>query len=435
MKKNLEENKRTADSEKRTKANFYLNRFFGKLDERNSEKFARIGKNVLFILLVLTEVLVLVQYLESALDSDKWTGLFVLCGAAVALTVSEALKLYVVKTFQGKIVCYILDFLAALVMVVITGSTYLATLYMIVLTEFYITRDKLLPSVVGCVVCMVVYVATCAVTAFIVQDQSVFAAVTRAMNDLVLLFVHFAIVATATKFYKQYLRLTKTMKELDESKAQLQSAYDSLAEMTALEERQRIAKDIHDTAGHSITTVIMQTEAAKLIIDADPEGAKKKIIAANLQAKHALEELRDSVHLLSGSVAKGTLKEVLISIINESTDGTDIKIRSDIDDVDVSDAMFRLICNSLKEGISNGLRHGGATAFWFELKKEAGLLKFLLSDNGSGGSLFDLKKGLGLKGMEERATRLGGKVFFRAEADEGFEIRIELPVHSAETTK
>ena len=276
---------------------------------------------------------------------------------------------------------------------------------------------------------MVVYVLTLAGFAFFRQGESVsfLPLLTQSFNDLVILLVHFILVNFSVRFYRQYLRLTKALKDLDKSKEDLQKAYDDLAEVTALEERQRIAKDIHDTAGHSITTVIMQTEAAKLIIDSQPEEAKSKIIAANLQAKHALEELRESVHLLSGIPGKATLKDALEGIINESTDGTGIKIRSDIDDICVSDAKYRLLCNTLKEGISNGLRHGNATAFWFELKEADGKISFLLSDNGSGVAINQLKEGFGLTGMSGRAESLGGEVWFVSEPDEGFEIHLMLP--------
>jgi signal transduction histidine kinase len=276
---------------------------------------------------------------------------------------------------------------------------------------------------------MVVYLATYgAVTFFYTKESlSIVRLVSQCFYDLIILIIHFGFVNFAVRFYRQYLKLTKTLKELDESKAQLQKAYDDLAEVTVLEERQRIAKDIHDTAGHSLTTVIMQTEAAKLIIESDPEEAKKKIIAANLQAKHALEEMRDCVHLLSGISGKETLKSALTGIINESTDGTGIKIRSEIDDIAVSDAKYRFLCNALKEGISNGLRHGHSTAFWFELKQSDGKIQFLLSDNGAGVEINQLKEGFGLSGMSSRAESLGGEVWFVSEPDEGFEIHLTLP--------
>ena len=216
------------------------------------------------------------------------------------------------------------------------------------------------------------------------------------------------------------------MQELDASKKELEKAYAVVAEVSALEERQRIAKEIHDTAGHSITTVIMQTEAAKRILEENPAEAKSKIVAANLQAKHALEELRDSVHLLSGNNANQTLKTALENIIHESTDGTGIKIRSSIEEIEVSEAKFRFLCNTLKEGISNGLRHGGATAFWFELKREESSLYFLLSDNGRGAGT-KLTLGFGLSTMQERARSLGGEAYFES-LEEGFELRLALPV-------
>ena len=214
---------------------------------------------------------------------------------------------------------------------------------------------------------------------------------------------------------------------MNDSNEKLHIAYEELQEVTALEERQRIAKEIHDTAGHSITTVIMQTEAAKLLIDGDAAEAKRRISAANLQAKNALEELRESVHLLSGTPELVSLRDMLLGVIQDSTDGTDVTIRYEIDDVTVGDAKRRFLTNSLKEGISNGLRHGGATAFWFELKESGDKITFLLSDNGAGANLAGFKEGFGLAGMQKRAAALGGSAWFETECDEGFEVHLTLP--------
>ena len=73
------------------------------------------------------------------------------------------------------------------------------------------------------------------------------------------------------------------------------------------------------------------------------------------------------------------------------------------------------------------MRHGGATAFWFEFKQENGQLEFLLSDNGKGVEIEFLETGFGLSTMQERAKELGGKVTFHSEEDEGFEIHLSLP--------
>jgi signal transduction histidine kinase len=115
--------------------------------------------------------------------------------------------------------------------------------------------------------------------------------------------------------------------------------------------------------------------------------------------------------------------------IGESTDGTDIKIRSSIEDVAVTDDQYRLIYNTLKEGLSNGLRHGKATAFWFELKTQDEEIRFLLSDNGQGIQTESLEEGFGLGSMKKEAERLGGTVAFVFEKDEGFEIHLRLPMY------
>ena len=390
-----------------------------------AERFFSFGKKLLFGILILVELLILLQQAGAAFRLHKWGALAATLGIEAVLTVSEAVKLFAVKEFKNKVYCYVIDCVAAFVLTGVTGSTYLSTLYMIILTEFYISSEKMLPSIIVCALCMVVYVITFGASNWFRygESASVLGVLAQSFNDLLILLIHFVFVNFAVRFYRQYVRLSKALKELDESKAELQKAYDDLAEVTALEERQRIAKDIHDTAGHSITTVIMQTEAAKLILDKNPEDAKSKIIAANLQAKHALEELRESVHLLSGNALQG--------IINESTDGTGIKIRSDIDDIAVSDAKYRFLCNTLKEGISNGLRHGRATAFWFELKEMDGKINFLLSDNGSGVNINEMKEGFGLTGMSKRAESLGGELWFISEPDEGFEIHLTLPADGA----
>jgi signal transduction histidine kinase len=91
-----------------------------------------------------------------------------------------------------------------------------------------------------------------------------------------------------------------------------------------------------------------------------------------------------------------------------------------------SDTKHRYLCNTLKEGISNGLPHGGATAFWFECKEVDGTLHFLLSDNGKGVK-GEIQFGLGLTSMQERARALGGEIAFDGEENEGVELRVTLP--------
>ena len=409
----------------------YFIRLFEKYDIRNEEKFIRFGKWLIFIILVCLEGLIFLQYFGDFLeDVSRWKTLVLLLSVEAVLTVTEWFTLFVKKDEVSKRFLYAIDSLAASALMFFSDGTYPIVVYMLVLTEFYIDSKHKNASIVVFCVFLPVYIMSNAVKFFLLTNGEIgiLQILTRSFGGVFALFIHFIIVNVALAFYRQFLRLDRTTKELDESNRKLEKAYAMVAEVTALEERQRIAKEIHDTAGHSITTVIMQTEAAKLIIDQDAEEAKNKIVAANLQARHALEELRDSVHLLSGMTGNMTLKMLLEHIIQESMDGTGVKIRSQIEDLMVSDEKYRFLSNALKEGISNGLRHGKATAFWFELKEEDGEIFFLLSDNGAGFNGEALHLGFGLSAMRERARALGGDATFESEIEEGFEICITLPL-------
>ena len=412
----------------------YFERLFSKYDVRNEQQFALFAKWLIFILLCIVQLLILLRHFEYFFSPKGWWKVLPLQVNVAVFTLSEALKLFVVKNKKLSVAFYVLNAVSACAFLFLASGTYALIVYMLVFTEFYTTVKRGKAVVWIYVLCVPIYalIYTARMLAPEAVDIPLPVLLQESIGAFVLLTTHFLFAQIALAFYRQFLRLDKTLKELNESKKELEKAYAAVREVSVLEERQRLAKEIHDTAGHSLTTVIMQTESAKLIVEDNPEEAKSKIVAANLQARHALEELRDSVHLLSGATAQKSLKDELLSIIHESTDGTGIKIRSDVGEVAASQAKHRFLCNTLKEGIANGLRHGGATAFWFECKQEENKITFLLSDNGKGADGNTVRKGFGLTTMEERARALGGEIAFSSEDGEGFEIRMELPAEIKE---
>lgn len=423
--------KRETDENAPKKGNrTYFQRFFEKYIFRNEKQFARVGKGILLSVLLMLGVFMLLEVLDGALKNRAWNTFF---GALIlfgTMALCQILRLFAVRYTLTKDILHGISSVCACGVMLVTDSFYPIAFYMLVLTAFYGEREKMRTTFYALLGAYLLYAGVYVLRLEIrvgFDIVEVFDILRQSFSVLFALIVHYVIAHVAFTFYRQFLRLQRALNELDESKQELEKAYAVAKEVSALEERQRIAKEIHDTAGHSLTTVIMQTEGAKRILDTEPEEAKKKIVSANLQAKHALEELRNCVHLLSGNVTGETLKSSLEKIIHESTDGTGLIIRSDIEDLATSPAKARFLCNSLKEGISNGLRHGGATAFWFELKKDGEeKFRFLLSDNGKGIEGKLVKPGFGLITMRDRARSFGGEVTYSA--DEGFEIRIEMPL-------
>lgn len=418
-----------SQTDEELKIHAYFKRLFGDNENQYEARLLFVGKWILFGLLLLVELLILLQHAERLIVTKNWLSFSVLFGAVLLLTVAEGVKMFVLNQDKYHLVFYGIETAAACGFVTVTEGTYSLLLYMLMLTQFYLATAKLRSSLWMYVASLPLYAISYTFQVYLVRGDVIGLEILReGFGAFSALTLHFLAVHLFLIFYRQYLRLNRALSDLDKSKKELEKAYAVVAEVTALEERQRIAKEIHDTAGHSLTTVIMQTEAAKRIIDTNPAEAKTKLIAANLQAKNTLDRLRESVHVLSGSLENSTLKTDMESIIHESTDGTGIIIRAEIEDIAVSQAKHRFLCNTLKEGISNGLRHGNAKAFWLELKVEDGKIHFLLSDNGTGLDTENFKSGFGLTTMRDRARVLGGEMYVMSEPDEGFELNITLPI-------
>lgn len=390
-----------------------------------------VGNIVVFCSLFAVGVIVLVQNW-----SATYAGIpcwYVLLPCIVTLLAENAMKIWAAKQYGYKIACYVLDILLLLTVTLFSDGTLISTFYVIILSEFYLRQKSLTGNIVMGACSLGLFLIMVAVKSSLRgEGLNVTGIVTNAFNDVILFALHFLILNFTVQIYRRNGEMNAAIEELRVSHEKLRKLNEELKEITVLEERQRIAREIHDTAGHSLTTVIMQTEAARLVLDTDPEDAKRKIAAANLQARHALEELRESVHLLSGYSEKATLREELLSIIHASADGTGVTIRSEVDEAETDGELQRFLCDALKEGVSNGMRHGGATAFWFELHCTDGEIRFLLTDNGCGVRQGTLREGFGLASMRERAEKFGGKAQFVSEPGEGFEIHLSIPMGKKE---
>ncbi len=390
-----------------------LNGIFGALTNRSFLWFLRVACAVL-----LAFMLSMLIFQES-----RW---FLALALSIALYGLFIINGYIYKIKVAKTVLFALEFCILLVYSLLYNNFYLSTIYSLILVDFYLT-NTLKSNLVYGFCCYLGYdISIVLSTYFSTETLNIPALATKLLSDLIIFVLVFCITNMLSAIINKNKEISKNLTELAEREKRLQEAYDSLKEITKLEERNRIAKQIHDTTGHSITTIIMQTEAAKCIIDTDKDGAKQKIISANLQAINALEELRKSVHLLSGDNTKFNLANALEKLISETNGSSEISIRAKYPtEFDIDEDIAFFIYSSFKEGLSNGLRHGGSTAFFFELKIVEDKINFLLSDNGTGSK--DLNLGYGLTSMYNMAKSFGGSVEFSTEVDEGFEIKMVLP--------
>lgn len=380
-------------------------------------------KITLIALLAVVEIIICADSYWKVVPHYCFWIAFALC---LVLLILESLNAFVFKNFAAKMTFYGIDSAIILTICLLTGNSLMSAIYCIVLTQCYISvekfRDKTIIFGVSCGIFVISFIAGGILSNPSSDGLDLVSGVLFGLLGIVL---DYLITLFLLKFYRTNLELREALKEADESRARLEEANEQLTQTKIFEERNRIAKDIHDTAGHSMTTVIMQTEAAKLLIDDNPAEAKNRIISANVQARNALEQMRESVHLLAGRGKVKPLKEELEEVIAQTIDGTDIKARYDLDVIQPPDEVYRFIVNSVKELLANGIRHGKATAFYVELKQMERNVTLLVSDNGCGVK-GEIKEGFGLKGLREKAEKMGGKCCFSSEEGEGFEVKIVL---------
>lgn len=399
------------------------------IGNKQAVKYVKI---LIIVLLIVMETLVCAQIASPYIQGGDIAVFLAVLVCCVVLAITVAIDLFVESVPAAKFVFFGFELALLLAVSIMTGNSYLSTLYCIVLTQFYIAFNDIKTNFILFGVSCGLYIVSYACSWFVLNTfVSLYDSILKILGDVVVgvgaIAVHAVVANFILRFYNNNLHLRSALREADESKAQLKAVYERLSETAVYEERNRIAKDIHDNAGHSMTTVIMQTEAAKLLIDSNPAEAKNRIISANMQAKNALEQMRESVHLLAGRNQINTLKEEIEEIIAQTVDGTELKIRCDIQDISVGEEQFRYILNGVKECLANGIRHGKATAFYIEIKKSKSDISVLISDNGCGAAA-GINEGFGLRSLREKAEELGGRCRFSSEAEEGFEVEITLPL-------
>ena len=236
---------------------------------------------------------------------------------------------------------------------------------------------------------------------------------------------------------RQRKKLSETMYELKIKSKELENTYlklketsQELEEFTIMAERNRIAREIHDTVGHTLTTVLMELEAGERLTEVDIPLSKEKIGLAKEQVRRGLQDIRESVRTLqAGRELMGFVPSLKL-LIEETTKHGSVYFNYDIKEIPkLSSSQEKAIYRALQEGITNGIRHGKSTAFVFILEYVNSNVHFMLQDNGKGSDT--IIKGFGLTAMEARVKESGGIFMVHSEPGEGFQINITLPLEES----
>ncbi|MGL5260628.1 MAG: sensor histidine kinase [Lachnospiraceae bacterium] len=219
--------------------------------------------------------------------------------------------------------------------------------------------------------------------------------------------------------------------ELQKANEQLQEYANVAEKMTQTKERNRLAREIHDTLGHTLTGLTAGIDACIATIDNSPNATKEQLKTLSLISREGINEVRRSVNELRPDALERLCLEVAIEkMITDMSKISDIHIFFETDekklkfDEDEENAIYRVI----QESITNTVRYGQADKIWIVLKQVHGELFLNIKDNGVGCE--KIKYGFGTRHIKERIEMLHGTVSF--EGTDGFSVNVRIPIRWGE---
>jgi two-component system, NarL family, sensor histidine kinase DesK len=199
----------------------------------------------------------------------------------------------------------------------------------------------------------------------------------------------------------------------------LRKANEEIEHLAKVAERERIARDLHDVLGHTLSVITLKSELAGKLIEQDPERAGKEIREVEQVSRQALSEVRDAIrgYRSEGLVAelaraKSTLETAGVSVQCDAA--TSMKIPA------MQESVLSL---AVREGVTNVVRHAQARTCRLRIEQQNGTCRLEIADDGQG---FSSMEGNGLRGMRERVEMLGGTL--ERTTNSGTTLTITLPL-------
>ena len=224
------------------------------------------------------------------------------------------------------------------------------------------------------------------------------------------------------------------LRELREAHRQLQQVTEQAQQLAAAEERNRLAREMHDSLGHRLTVAVVQLEGAQRLIPTHPERAGQMIGTMREQLKEALAELRRTVATLRTPVADETipadLANALVQMVKNFAIATGLSVDLQIEGgpANLTAEQRLALYRTAQEGLTNVQRHAAAHKVRLSLITTPTSVSLSIQDDGQGlpATLPDGR--FGLQGLRERAEQLGGSFTLSTPAEGGTLIALELPL-------
>jgi len=209
--------------------------------------------------------------------------------------------------------------------------------------------------------------------------------------------------------------------EVRKANAKLRATQEEVERLAQTAERERIARDLHDLLGHTLSVITLKAELAGKLVERDPERAGREIKEVERISREALREVRTAI---AGYRSEGLQAEMARARLALESSGVQLEYLAL--PVELTPAQETVLALALKEAVTNILRHSGARTCRISLEEANGEVRLEVRDDGRGGAA---PFGVGLSAMRERVEGLGGRM--ERQGDGGTTLTVTLPVRQA----
>lgn len=204
---------------------------------------------------------------------------------------------------------------------------------------------------------------------------------------------------------------------------ELESAKERISELIIHEERQRIARDLHDTLGQKLSMIGLKSDLASRLVEKNPKAAIQEIQEIRHTARIALKEVRE---LVSNMKAVKLSEECIRVEEILKAAGISYQLKGDIHQLKIPVLVENVLSMCLKEAVTNIVKHSGAKHCIIEIQQNQNEVMLMIQDDGKGINENMGHEGNGLKGMRERLEFINGTLMI--ESNPGVTLTITIPL-------
>lgn len=211
---------------------------------------------------------------------------------------------------------------------------------------------------------------------------------------------------------KEKNKIDELYKKLLNAHQQLQQYADRIKALTVIEERNRIARDLHDTLGHDLTGLIMQLEMTSSVLEDDVGAAKELMQQSKRTSRESLKKVRQIVEAFKEDNKIYTNLDEIHRLVHDFASKTGATIHLNItgEKISLLPEVYITLYRIVQEAMTNAIRHGKANDISILIHLSKRIMTFHIEDNGIGCK--HVEEGYGLKGMRERIDLLGGSMVY-----------------------